>query len=89
MTDKKDAAPPTKLNVNLPVDVALNLQLLSEELDCSKKEVVVQALRQYISIKNREIFYRNEHPNAKLSAEVKLNSYEGKKRRSFASMMLY
>ncbi len=80
---------PTKLSVNLPVDVALNLEVLAEDMGSSKKEIVVQALRQFIGLKNREMLYRKEHPGAKLTAEITMKSYEGNETNDFAAMMLF
>jgi len=78
-----------KLNITLPVDVAVQLDSLALQMKTSKKDLALQALRQYIAIKSRELFLREENPDVRIESEVTLKAYKGRRPRDIASVMIY
>ena len=77
------------LNIKLPNDVAQLLEDFSQENGTSKKEVVSQALRQFIAIKTHEIELQGDHPESRITAKVEFKARKDRESRSLASVLIY
>ncbi|MDJ0840813.1 MAG: hypothetical protein QNK37_30155 [Acidobacteriota bacterium] len=77
------------VNVNLPPDLTLLLQDEMKESQMNKKEIISQALRQYLNLKAKEREIRRENPDARLSQTLTFKAYNGKTYRDMASVMIY
>lgn len=78
-----------KLNIVLPHDVANQLERLAKRTGSTKKELAVNALRQYIAVKNRELDFYDEDPNVNVSSEAVIKAWQERKPKNVASVMIY
>lgn len=78
-----------RLNITLPTDLVNQLYFLCERMNSTKKEITVNALRQYIAIKTRELDYIEEGTKEQISTEAILKLWLDKDRKSIATVMIY
>lgn len=64
------------LNTELPVDLVNDVTRFAEAEGMTKKEVVYNALRQYMTIKQNEKAFRKQNPDDMVRAMVVFQTYD-------------
>ena len=77
------------VNVNLPDELFTDMNQFADDAGLSKKEVVSQALRQFLALKSNEQDFRDQHPGHRISTTVTFKAHKDRKPKGSSSIMIY